>query len=124
MAVPSEALAGKALGVMKSALTPALALALSTFLAVPAAAKDVCGWFAIFACSKSKQAVINAAGSGWGAVIDTDDYIGLRAGLYCSVSGPQSKAGARRDRNNAVADGVSSSAYIKRACTDENNLGD
>lgn len=109
---------------MKSAISLALAAGLLASLTAPAAAKDICGWFAIFACSKSKQAVINAAGSGWGAVIDTDDYIGLKSGLYCSVSGPQSKAGARRDRNNAVAEGVSSSAYIKRACTDENNLGD
>jgi hypothetical protein len=109
---------------MKSAFSFAIAVGLATSLTAPAAAKDICGWFAVFACSKSKQAVTAAADSGWGAVIGTDDYIGFKRGLYCSVSGPQSRAGAKRDRNNAVADGVDPSAYIKRACTDENNLGD
>lgn len=99
-------------------------LAALTAAAAPASAKDICGWYAIAYCTDSEAAAADFAGNGWGTVIDTNAYIGLRAGLYCVVSGPQSKSSAWRDREAAIANGVSGDVYIKKACTDEAGIGD
>lgn len=102
----------------------ALALTAIAAATMPAAAKNVCGWYVIAACSHSKAAADDVASNGWGSVIDTNKYSGLRRSYFCVVSGPQSKSSAISDRRNSVADGVSADAYIKRACTDARNIGD
>jgi hypothetical protein len=110
---------------MNTALRTGLALTLAV-LAVPqtASARQVCGWYAIAFCATSRSAAENFANEGWGQVIRTSQYRGFRPGFYCVVSGPQSKASAQRDVRIARRDGVSSTAYAKRACTHESNLGD
>ncbi len=105
-------------------LTALVTLAALTAASVPAAAKDICGWYAIAYCTDSDAAAADFAGNGWGSVISTNEYVGLRAGLYCVVSGPQSKASAWRDREAAIANGVADDVYIKKACTDAVNVGD
>jgi hypothetical protein len=89
-----------------------------------AAAKQICGWYAIAYCSPDRYAAEQFAGRGWGSAIGTDVFTGLRHGLYCVVSGPQSKASARRDRGMAIAEGVADDVYIKRACADASFIGD
>ncbi len=93
-------------------------------VASPAQAKTICGHYAIAFCSPDRKAAENFANGGWGTTIVTKNYEGLRAGYYCVVSGPQPQASAERDRIAAIANGVSASTYIKRACTDESNIGD
>lgn len=103
------------------------AAALATTVAAtahPASAKDICGWYAIAYCTSDEYVAADFANNGWGTVINTNAYVGLRAGLYCVVSGPQSKSSAWRDRAAAIENGVSNDAYIKKACTDESNIGD
>lgn len=97
----------------------------SAMFVLPASAKQVCGWYAIVSCSTS-QADADAfmTKGGWGQTIDTNNYIGLKENLFCVVSGPQPKASAKRDMAAAKANGVAKDVYIKRACTDEKNLGD
>lgn len=102
----------------------AASLAALAISAAPASAKDICGWYAIAYCTDSEAAASDFAGNGWGTVIDTNTYVGLRAGLFCVVSGPQSKSSAWRDREAAIANGVSGDVYIKKACTDEAGIGD
>jgi hypothetical protein len=92
--------------------------------AAPAQAKEVCGWYAIAFCSSDRTSAEDFVNDGWGAIIDTDDYDGLRGGLYCAVSGPQPRWSALRDRDNARKNGVSDTTYIKRACTDDSNLSE
>jgi hypothetical protein len=97
----------------------------STMSVTPASAKQVCDWYAIVSCSTS-QADADAfmTKGGWGQTIDTNNYVGLKENLFCVVSGPQPKASAKRDMAAAKANGVAKDVYIKRACTDEKNLGD
>ncbi len=99
-------------------------LAALTAATAPASAKDICGWYAIAYCTNNESAASDFAGNGWGTVIDTNAYVGLRAGLFCVVSGPQSKSSAWRDRESAIANGVAADVYIKKACTDEAGIGD
>ncbi len=108
----------------KSLAALAAVLAVAALSASPAAAKRVCGWYAIASCTSDQTSAADFANDGWGSVIDTDDYSGLKRGLFCVVSGPQPKWSALRDRDNARANGVSDDTYIKRACTDESNIGD
>jgi hypothetical protein len=110
--------------VMKKTLKFSLALAAIVAASTPAPAKNICGWYVIAACSRSQAAAEEVANNGWGSVIDTNKYSGLRRNYFCVVSGPQPKASAISDRRNSIADGVSADAYIKRACTDERNIGD
>ncbi|HAH10281.1 MAG TPA: hypothetical protein DCL48_09285 [Alphaproteobacteria bacterium] len=111
-------------GFSKTALASA-ALALGFgFGAVPAQARDVCGWYAIAFCSKGSGPAYDFADRGWGQVIKTNAYRGFQRGFFCVVSGPQSQASAKRDARLARQNGVSRSAYVKRACTDESNVGD
>ena len=110
--------------VMKNILISALALAGMAAVTMPVQSKIVCGWYVIAACSHSRSAAEDVASNGWGSVIDTNKYKGLRRNYFCVVSGPQSKSSAISDRRNSIADGVSADAYIKRACTDERNIGD
>jgi hypothetical protein len=109
---------------MKNSLKFTIALAGMMAASMPAEAKNVCGWYVIAACSRSQAAAEDVASNGWGSVINTNKYSGLRRNYFCVVSGPQSKASAISDRRNSIADGVSSDAYVKRACTDERNIGD
>lgn len=101
---------------------PALA-AMVVGATAPAAAKPVCGWYAVAACTTSHSDAINFASNGWGDVIDTTYYSNLADGYFCVVSGPQTKVGAMRDRNILISKGLSASAYVKRACVDDSNLG-
>lgn len=100
-------------------------LALGVLTPQPATAKQVCGWYAIVSCSSSLAAAQAATlKHGWGAILETSKYKGLKPGTYCIGSGPQPKASAVRDRKAAIAQGISRSTYIKHACTDERNIGD
>ena len=97
----------------------------SVFLLSPRAdAKQICGWYAIASCTRSQSDAANFASNGWGSVINTNQFSGLKRGYFCVVSGPQSKSSATRDKNAALADGVSTDIYIKRACADERSIGD
>jgi hypothetical protein len=109
---------------LKMLTNSALVLTVVFAEAAPVQAKQICGWYVIAACSHSKAAADDVASNGWGSVIDTNKYSGLRRSYFCVVSGPQSKSSAISDRRNSVADGVSADAYIKRACTDARNVGD
>ena len=103
------------------------ALAASGLLALtPAAAhaKPVCGWYAIAFCSPDRAATSKFLNKGWGALVETQKYQGLKPGLWCAASGPQPRASALRDQAAAISNGVSASAYIKQACTDSTNIGD
>ena len=102
---------------------PALVFAAVALVTTSANAKQVCGWYAIVFCSLSMDAV-NANNKGCGAIIDTNKYAGFAKGQFCLASGPQPKASAQRDRAAALKQGVTKSAYIKRACTDKKNAGD
>ncbi|MGL4397472.1 MAG: hypothetical protein ACRCS9_13105 [Hyphomicrobium sp.] len=99
-------------------------MAVATGFAGAADAKPVCGWYAIVSCSSSKAEAEQVANGGWGQVIETSKYKGLKPGLYCVASGPQPKTSAARDRSAAIAQGLSAATYIKRACTDAANIGD
>ena len=107
-------------------MRPVLLFGLSALFAlpVPAKAADICGWYAIAFCSRSQDAARDFSGRGWGAVVSTDGFKGFKPGYYCVLSGPQSKASARRDMEVAMADGVAPDMYIKRACADESLIGD
>lgn len=101
----------------------ALVLALASWPAA-ANAKQICGWYAIVYCSESRAGASAAADSGWGTVINTNHFRGFAPGNYCVVSGPQSKSSALADRKAALQQGVTQSAYVKRACADERYTGD
>ena len=107
-----------------SSFALAAALVATAISATPAAAKPMCGWFAIAYCTQSQNAAGQFANNGWGAVIKTSKFTGFAPGQYCVVSGPQSKASAIRDRRAAIGNGVSDDVYIKRACADEADIGD
>ena len=105
-------------------LAASAVLAAATLPAIAGSARPVCGWYAIASCVTSEADAGAFASKGWGAVINTDDYLGLRPGLYCVVSGPQPKCSAERDRRMALHNGVAPDVYIKRACTDATHVGD
>ena len=102
------------------------AVSLAAMLAgpAPAEARQVCGWYAIAFCSPTEGAAVTFMNKGWGQLIVTSYYSGLRPGFFCVASGPQSKTSAMQDRAAARRNGVSLSAYIKRACVDDSRLGD
>lgn len=93
-------------------------------IGTPSKAADICGWYAIAFCSRSQDAARDFSGRGWGAVVNTTGFKGFKPGLFCVLSGPQSKASARRDMQMAMADGIAPDMYIKRACADESLIGD
>ena len=99
----------------------ALALAAG---AEAAAAKTVCGWYVIAACTSSQSDAAKFANEGWGAVIDTNHYRGFKPDLFCVVSGPQGKSSAKVDLQHAIDNNVAPDLYIKRACADDKYLGD
>lgn len=103
-----------------------LAIVFSAILHVSSAAnaKQVCGWYAIAYCSTNRAAVANFANEGWGAVINTNNFSGFARNKFCAVSGPQPKWSATEDRRKAIASGVSNDVYIKRACAEEQFIGD
>jgi hypothetical protein len=114
---------------MPSTLRSRLGLAIlsalvAVVLAVPAQAKQICGWYVVAFCSVDQAAADDFAGRGWGSAISTDVFTGFRHGLYCVLSGPQSKSSAQHDRLAALNQGVADDAYIKRACADESAIGD
>jgi hypothetical protein len=110
----------------RAAYAAAMTGALVSFAmtAPSASAKQVCGWYAIISCSSARAEAVEVVNKGWGTILDTDDYNGLAPGLFCVASGPQPKASAVRDLASANEQGLSDSAYIKRACTDAKNVGD
>ena len=109
---------------MKILSTALVGLAALTVIPAVANARDVCGWYVIISCSTDRQAAVDVVNKGWGALINTNQYVGLKHGLYCVVSGPQPKASAWSDRAAAIAQGYAGSdAYIKEACTDSRNVG-
>ena len=107
-------------------MRPALLIGLASLVLfpMPARAADICGWYAIAFCSRSQDAARDFSGRGWGAVVSTNGFKGFKSGFYCVLSGPQSKASARRDMQMAMADGVAPDMYIKRACADDSLIGD
>ena len=109
---------------MKAINQAILVLAGAAALATPAQAKSVCGWYAIAACTRSFSDANAFMSKGWGFVINTSDFTGLKPGYYCVGSGPQSKSSAERDRRIATANGVAKGIYIKRACADDSRFGE
>ncbi len=110
-------------------VSPVLVISATALLGLAAAAssaqaKQVCGWYAIIFCSSDEAKAIEVVNKGWGAILETNKYTGLKRGLYCVASGPQPRASAMRDRKAAIAQGSPSTSYIKRACTDAKNVGD
>jgi hypothetical protein len=96
-----------------------IALALTLAATATAEAAGSCGWYAIVSCTEDEQAARDfGSDTGWGMVINTDDYEGLSPGLFCVVSGPQSRASALRDVRAAKRQRIAADAYAKRACTD------
>lgn len=76
---------------------------------------DYCGWWAIYACHKSRNAAIrDMNSSGYGGVVDTNDVPNFRNGYYCVADGPTTKSNARRKKNRARRD--FDSPYIKKGC--------
>lgn len=110
--------------ITRSALAAAAFVTTAAAISQPASAKDICGWYAIAYCTDNEAVASDFATRGWGAAISTDVLKGFRPGLYCVVSGPQSKSSAWRDRNAAIANGVAGDVYIKHACADEAYIGD
>ncbi len=85
----------------KALLLPVLGLG-SMIAAAPAQA---CGYYAIYACSKS------ASVDGPGFTVRTDDYPNFRAGWYCNIGGPfNSKADAKSQTKRF------SMGYVKYSC--------
>jgi hypothetical protein len=96
----------------------------ATLSAIPAEAKQVCGWYAIASCTASHGDASAFMSRGWGYVINTTDFPGLKPGYFCVVSGPQSKSSAARNVRTAAANGVADGMYIKRACVDDSRFAE
>ncbi|MER0236777.1 hypothetical protein [Fulvimarina sp. MAC8] len=95
------------------------AVALSAAVAMPSNANaqntfQGCGWYAIFACSKSQSVARRAAGNGF-LTIRTNDYPNFRNGFWCAVDGPFDRGTALSLANSAKRDGIRD-AYAKRGC--------
>ena len=77
---------------------------------------QVCGWFAIYHCSRSAGDAQRFANSHRGHVIDTTSarYPNFRGGYYCVVDGPTSHGNAVRLANSMR--GVSPTSYAKNSC--------
>ncbi|MER0240251.1 hypothetical protein [Fulvimarina sp. MAC8] len=95
------------------------AVLMSMALAAPSVASaqntfEGCGWYAIFACSKSQSVARRAAGNGF-LTIRTNDYPNFRNGFWCAVDGPFDRGTALSLANSAKRDGIRD-AYAKRAC--------
>ena len=99
-------------------IAKATAVVLSVFgitaLPAPEAHAQQCGWFAIGSCTTASRYPKNPMG--WG-MVKTSEVQGFRNGYRCIVSGPQTKSGARRDRNILKNRWGIRSAYIKRGCS-------
>jgi len=74
-----------------------------------------CGWWAIYACHKSRnRAIRDMNNKGYGGVVTTSDVPNFRNGYYCVADGPTNKSNARRKKNRARRD--YDSPYIKKGC--------
>jgi hypothetical protein len=78
---------------------------------------QVCGWFAIYYCSRGYQDAAGFAGRYRGFVIDSSDarLPNFRPGWYCVVEGPTSRSQAFSWAAYARRDGHST-AYAKSSC--------
>jgi hypothetical protein len=78
---------------------------------------QVCGWFAIYYCSRGYQEAASVAGRYRGFVVDSSDprLPNFRPGWYCVVEGPTSRALALSWAGYARRDGYST-AYAKSSC--------
>jgi hypothetical protein len=78
---------------------------------------QVCGWFAIYYCSRGYQEAASIAGRYRGFVIDSSDprLPNFRPGWYCVVEGPAGRAQAMAWAAYARRDGYST-AYAKSSC--------
>jgi hypothetical protein len=78
---------------------------------------QVCGWFAIYHCSRGHQEAASVAGRYRGFVIDSSDprLPNFRPGWYCVVEGPTSRSLALSWAGYARRDGHST-AYAKSSC--------
>jgi hypothetical protein len=78
---------------------------------------QVCGWFAIYYCSRGYQDAAAFAGRYRGFVIDSSDprLPNFRPGWYCVVEGPTSRSQALEWAAYARRDGYST-AYAKSSC--------
>ncbi len=108
----------------KITILASAALAFAVSFIAQASAKPICGWYAIASCSTSADAAEKFVNGGWGQLIDTNNYDGFKHGLHCVVSGPQPKISAVNDKTAARDAGIAGDVYIKKACTDESNVGD
>ena len=74
-----------------------------------------CGWWAIYACHKSRDAAINDMNNaGYGGVVDSNDVPNFRNGYYCVADGPTTSSNANRMKNRAR--GEFDSPYVKKGC--------
>ena len=78
---------------------------------------QVCGWFAIYHCSRGYQEAASVAGRYRGFVVDSSDprLPNFRPGWYCVVEGPTSRSQALAWAGYARRDGYST-AYAKSSC--------
>lgn len=78
---------------------------------------QVCGWFAIYYCSRGYQDAARFAGRYRGFVIDSSDprLPNFRPGWYCVAEGPTSRSQALSWAAYARRDGHST-AYAKSSC--------
>jgi hypothetical protein len=78
---------------------------------------QVCGWFAIYFCSRGYRDAARFAGRYRGFVIDSSDHRlpNFRPGWYCVVEGPTSRSQAQAWAAYARQDGHHS-AYAKSSC--------
>lgn len=77
---------------------------------------QVCGWFAIYYCSRGAGDAQRWASRNRGHVIDTSSarYPNFRGGYYCVVDGPTSHGNAVNLANSMRR--VSSTSYAKNSC--------
>jgi hypothetical protein len=78
---------------------------------------QVCGWFAIYYCSRGYQDAARFAGRYRGFVIDSSDprLPNFRPGWFCVVEGPTGRSQALSWAAYARRDGHST-AYAKSSC--------
>ena len=104
-------------GISKARVTVAALLSAALCAPSVASAKNTfqgCGWYAVFACSKSHKVARRAAGNGF-ITIRTDDYPNFRKGYWCAVDGPFDRGTARSLVDGAKREGIRD-AYAKRGC--------
>lgn len=79
--------------------------------------RNVCGWYAIYYCSKDRSLAEVEARKASAYVVDTSDtkYPKFARGWFCSMNGPMDKDAASTSASSGRAKGFTT-AYIKNPC--------